>query len=90
MYYICYIVVNFTVSKNASIWVTRYLFHKLLGFWRDISHSRQKKCNQFQPKGNVEKAETRNITDFPLMSGRKAVKGGGTTVNVSLPITMES
>ncbi len=58
---------EFRSNKKASIWVLRYLFYKLLGFRRDISHSRENKCNQFQPKRNVEKAKTRDITDLSLM-----------------------
>lgn len=45
----------------------RYIFYLLLCFGWDISHSRQNKCNQFQPKGNVEKAKTRDIIDLSLM-----------------------
>jgi len=38
----------------------------LANLWRDISHSREDKSNHLQTKGNVEKAETRDITDFSL------------------------
>lgn len=44
----------------------------LLILSRDISHSRENKCNHFQPKGNVKNGETSDILDFSL-SVRKYV-----------------
>lgn len=43
-----------------------YLFNTLLGFRWDISHGRENEGNQLQPKGNVEKAKTRDISDLSL------------------------
>lgn len=52
-----------------------YPFDFLLCIWWDISHGRENKCNQFKPKGDVEKAKTRDITDITLL-----VKGQRETV----------
>ena len=60
----------------------RYLFYKFLGFWRDVSQSRENKCYQFQPKGDVEKAKTREITDLSLIGGRLREVQWYITVNV--------
>lgn len=43
-----------------------YLFNTLLGFRWDISHGRENQGNQLQPKGNVEKAKTRDVSDLSL------------------------
>lgn len=67
-----------------------YLFYMLLSFWRNISHSGENKCNQFQAKGNVEKAETREVTDFFLLVENDCNKGeGGATMNGALLINKE-
>lgn len=71
----------------------RYLLYKLFVFWRDISHSRENKCNQLQPKGNVEKAETRDITDLSLVFKyglRTVFKNEGGVMNEALLITAVS
>lgn len=64
---LCFTII-FRVSQQ-----NRNLVHTLLILLRDISHSRENESNYFQPKGNVEKRETRNILDFSL-SARKIFK----------------
>lgn len=44
----------------------QYPFYLLLGIWRDISHSREEQSDHLQPKGDEEKAESRDISDLSL------------------------
>ena len=72
MYHICCIIIfvfqtKIKQNKNAFLWVQMYLFYKFFVFWTDISQSRESKCDQFEPKVNVEKAETRDIINLSLM-----------------------
>lgn len=54
------------IATDYEVWTLRYLFHDLLSLGGDVSHSGENKRDHLQPKGNVEKAETRDITDFSL------------------------
>lgn len=44
----------------------QYPFYLLLGIWWDISHSREEQSDHLQPKGDEEKAESRDISDLSL------------------------